>query len=274
MTRIDPSEGRQLFGYDPASYDLARPGHPERVYEILTTRCGLARDADVLEVGPGTGQATRRLLERGASLVVVEPNERLADYLVTTFDERVVVLRTSLEDARVPAGSFELAAAASSFHWVDEAMGLPAIHDALRPGGWIALWWTLFGEGSEPDEFIRATTPLLEGLASSPTKGLAGRPPHALDVEARTSALEAAGFVDIAHELIRWESTWDSSGIRALYGSFSPILRLEDDERMRLLDEIALIAERDFGGRVVRTLTTSLYTARKPSGTAVPTISS
>ena len=32
MTRIDRIEGRQLFGHDPASYDAARPGHPERVY--------------------------------------------------------------------------------------------------------------------------------------------------------------------------------------------------------------------------------------------------
>jgi SAM-dependent methyltransferase len=264
MTRIDPSEGRQLFGYDPASYDLARPGHPERVYEILATRCGLERGAHVLEIGPGTGQATRRLLERGASLVVVEPNEQLADYLEVTFGDRVEVRRTALEDATFPPASFHLATAASSFHWVNEVVGLGTIHAALRPGGWIALWWTLFGEGSEPDAFIRATTPLLEGLDSSPTKGLTGRPAHALDVDARTSALDAAGFVDVQHELVRWESSWDSSGIRALYGSFSPILRLDDEERTRLLDEIALIAERDFGGRVERSLTTSLYTARKP----------
>jgi SAM-dependent methyltransferase len=265
MARIDPSQGRQLFGYDPASYDAARPGHPERVYETLATRCGLIREARVLEVGPGTGQATRRLLEHGASVVVVEPNEQLADHVAATFGDEVEVHRAALEDARLPGASFDLAAAASSFHWVDETVGLAAIHAALRRGGWVALWWTLFGEGSEPDPFIRATTPLLEGLDSSPTKGVTGRPPHALDVEARTAALDAAGLVEVEHELVRWKWSWDSSGIRALYGSFSPILRLEDDARTRLLDEIELIAERDFGGHVERALTTSLYTARKPS---------
>ena len=264
MTRIDRIEGRQLFGHDPASYDAARPGHPERVFAILSTRCGLSRNTRVLEIGPGTGQATRELLGRGASVVVVEPNEQLGHHLAATFGGDLEVLRTALEDASLPRASFDLAAAASSFHWIDEAVGLEAIHAALRPGGWIALWWTLFGEGSAPDAFIQATTPLLEGLDSSPTKGTTGRPPHALDVEARTAALDDGGFVEVEHELARWLASWGSSGIRALYGSFSPILRLPDDDRTRLLDEIGLIAERDFGGHVERELTTSLYTARKP----------
>ena len=113
--------------------------------------------------------------------------------------------------------------------------------------------------------FIRATSPLLEGLDSSPTKGEPGRPPHALDAEARIGALVATGFADVFHEVVRWDATWDTEGIRALYGTFSPILRLEPARRKDILDEIARIAAQQFGGRVSRTLTTSLYTARKPS---------
>jgi hypothetical protein len=39
---------------------------------------------------------------------------------------------------------------------------------------------------------------------------------------------------------------------------------LEDAERERLLDEIARVAEDEFGGRVVKPVSTPLYTARKP----------
>jgi SAM-dependent methyltransferase len=265
MARIDPGEGRQLFGYDPASYDAARPGHPDRVYEILAARCGLADGTHVLEVGPGTGQATRRLLGRGASLLLVEPDTRLAAHLVATFGDEVDVLPAPLEEAGLPCASFDIAVAASSFHWIDEPVGLAAIQAALRPGGWAAIWWTLFGEGSGPDPFIRATTPLLEGLESSPTRGVAGGPPHALDIEARTAALDEAGFVDIEHEVICWEWSWDAAGIRALYASFSPIIRLDDIERERILDRLEAVAEHDFGGRVERGLRTSLYVARKAS---------
>jgi SAM-dependent methyltransferase len=262
---IDPREGRELFGSDPAAYDRARPGHPERVYEILVARCGLRVGASVLEIGPGTGQATRRLLDLGADpLVTIEPNEGLARYLDGSLGDRVDIRVAALEDAELPESSFDLATAASAFHWVDEPVGLGAIWRALRPDAWIALWWTLFGEGEGHDDFIRATSPLLDGLDSSPTKGEPGRPPHALDAEARIGALVETGFADVSHELVCWDASWHTDGIRALYGTFSPILRLEPAPRREILDEIARIAAQQFGGRVTRTLTTSLYTARKP----------
>jgi SAM-dependent methyltransferase len=265
VSQIDPREGRRLFGSDPAAYDRARPGHAERVYEVLVERCGLGPGTAVVEVGPGTGQATRRLLELGADpVVVVEPDPALAAYLSSVTDGRPEVRIAPLEEADVPAEAFDLAVAASSFHWVEERVGLSKLLAALRPGGWVALWWTLFGEEGRKDAFIEATSPLLEGLDLSPTRGVEGRAPHALDTKARLTALRATGFADRKHELARWEASWDTAGIRALYGTFSPIARLDDRRREEILDEIARIAEADFGGSVQRTLLTSLLTARKP----------
>lgn len=262
---IGREEGRRLFGQDPASYDRARPGHAERVYEVLVERCGLRPGASVLEIGPGTGQATRRLLELGASpLVVVEPDPALTEYLRDSLGERIDVRITALEDAELRPATFDLAAAASSFHWVDEAAGLEKIFAALRPGGWVALWWTLFGEGEERDAFIEATSALLEGLVASPSRGKKGRPPYALDVDARLHALHEGGFTRCQHEVVRWRASWDTEGIRALYGTFSPIARAPAERRREILAGVARIAERDFGGRVERTLMTALYTARRP----------
>ena len=263
--RIDRKEGRRLFGSDPAAYDMARPGHAERVYEVLVERCGLGPGTAVLEIGPGTGQATRRLLDLGADpLVALEPDAALAAYLEETLAGRVEVRIEALEDCELPGSTFDLAAAASSFHWVAEGAGLAKLFATLRAGGWHAMWWTLFGEGGEPDAFIAATSPLLEDLEASPTRGEAGRPAYALDTEARLQALQAAGFVDAEHELVRWKAGWDTAGIRALYGTFSPIARLHAVRKAEILDGVARISERDFGGRVERTLLTSLYTTRRP----------
>ncbi|CAN5229754.1 class I SAM-dependent methyltransferase [soil metagenome] len=265
MPRIGREEGRRLFGLDPAAYDAARPGHAERVYDVLVKRCGLGPDTSVLEIGPGTGQATRRVLRLGATpLLAVEPDPALAAYLGESLADRVDVRIATLEDAQLPTDTFALAIAASSFHWVDEEIGLAKVLAALKPGGWFAMWWTLFGEPGRPDAFITATSPLLAGLDASPTAGEAGRPAHALDSEARLAALERAGFGTVEHEVVAWQASWDTEGIRALYATFSPISRLEDERKTEILDAIARIAELDFGGRIERTLLTSLYTARRP----------
>jgi SAM-dependent methyltransferase len=264
--RINRREGRSLFGIDPAGYDAARPGHAERVYEVLVERCGLVPGVAVIEVGPGTGQATRRLLDLGADpLVAIEPDPALAAYLDAALGGGIEVQIVALEDAHLPTDTFDLAAASSSFHWVEEETGLAKLFATLRPCGWLAMWWTLFGEGGAPDAFIAATSPLLDDLQASPTRGEEGRPAYALDSEARLAALHVAGFEDAEHEVVRWGASWDTEGIRALYGTFSPIARLDDARKGEILDGVARIAKLEFGGRVERTLRTSLYTAHRPA---------
>jgi len=63
---INLSYGRQAFGADPARYHVARPAYPDWVFEILRDRCGLKHDTATFEIGPGTGTATRRLLDFAA----------------------------------------------------------------------------------------------------------------------------------------------------------------------------------------------------------------
>ncbi len=37
-------------------------------------------------------------------------------------------------------GGFDLAVAATSFHWVDQAQGWPKLKACLRPGAWAVIW--------------------------------------------------------------------------------------------------------------------------------------
>ena len=128
------------------------------------------------------------------------------------------------------------------------------------------MWWTLFRVPGKPDAFVTATSPLLDGLDASPSSGKEGRTaPLALDTETWFAALAHAGLRATEHEVVTWDTHWDTDGIRALYSTFSPIARLEAGRRDEILDAIAHIAEHEFGGRVERTLLTSIYTARKPA---------
>lgn len=264
MHQINRSEGRRLFGSNPAAYDRARPGHPDGVYDVLVDRCGLGPGARVIEVGPGTGQATRRLLDLGAEqLVAIEPDPALAAYLEMALGGRIETWIVALEDARLPANTFDIAAAASSFHWVEEDAGLEKLFSALRPGGWLAMWWTMFGDDARADPFREATDSITEELPQSPSEAGSGKPRFPLDTEARAAALLAAGFEQCEHELIPWSSDWSTAGIRALFSTFSPIARLEELRREAVLDAVAKVAADEFGGCVTKPLLTSLYTARR-----------
>ena len=169
-------EGRHLFGLDPSAYEAGRPQYPEAVYRVLEARSRAHRRARGPGVGPGTGLVTRRLLEAGASVVAVEPNANLAAHLRAAFGADVSVLEATFEQARIDEGAFDLAAAATSFHWVDQRVGLAKLGRALRPGGAVALWWTLFQDPTALDAFSVAAEEVLGPRALAPSRSRDAHP--------------------------------------------------------------------------------------------------
>jgi len=262
----EPSIRNQLyFGADPANYDAARPPYPERVYQLLRQRCGLGGDGHstaVVEIGPGTGLATRRLIAQGADpFVVIEPDERLARFLTEALGEAVEVRIEPFEQTTLPAGSFDLVVAATAFHWLEQEAALAQAGRILRRGGWLALWWNLFGDPVFHDAFHEATTAVLPPLLGP---SAAPGTPFALDVAARAADIAASGLFEPAeHEILYWESRMDSGEIRALYATFPHISSLPTPERDRVLDDLARIARDEFHGEVKRTFATAIYTARR-----------
>jgi SAM-dependent methyltransferase len=266
MPTIPRDDGRRVFGEDPEGYAAARPDYPDALYAGLVTRCGLGPGTATFEIGPGTGLATRRLLALGARpLVAIEPDPRLAQYLAQTLtDAAIEIEQAPFEQADLPAAGFDLGVAATSFHWLDQGAALAKVRQALKPGGWWAMWWNHFGAGGELDSFVAATRHLFAGVPDSPSQGDRGHPPLSLNREARLQDMIAAGLTDARAELWRWTRPYDAAALVALYRTFSPLRVLAPDQREHILSEIARIAENDFGGRVERMFTTALYTARRP----------
>lgn len=254
--------GRQAFGADASAYHGARPEYPEWVYDTLAARCGLRRHAAVFEIGAGTGTATRRLLELGADpLIATEPDPRLASFLrANNADQALSVMVSTFEDAALEAGSFDLGVCATAFHWLEEDSALSKIADLLRPGGWWVAVWNEFGDDSRPDPFHDATKDLLEAPAS-PAAGEKGVP-FSLDSEARLAALNRGGAFDLVEtKASRWTLHLDAEQTVALYGTYSNVNARPD--RAAVLTELRRIAREEFGDRVVRNMTTSLYAARR-----------
>jgi SAM-dependent methyltransferase len=265
LATLHRSFGREAFGGDPVNYDSARPPYPEATWQALRQHAGLRPGIDILEIGAGTGLATRSLLAHQPSrLVAIEPDGRLAGYLRAALpDHSLAVVAEPFETAGLPDASVDLVACATAFHWLDSVPALVRIRTLLRPGGHVGLWWNVFGEPGRPDAFHDATAQLFTGHPTSPSGGGTVELPFGLDTEARLADFAAAGLSADPPQLLRWTLRLDTGAMRRLYATYSNVTALPAEERERLLDGLAEVAERQFGGVVERNLTTSIYTARR-----------
>jgi len=266
--RITRKTQGTVFGRDPEAYDRARPGYPIRIYEILTTRCGLHRGATVFEIGPGTGIATRELLRRGAdTITAIEPDRRLARFLARSLGARagrVNVLVEPFERAKLPSQGFDLGVAASSFHWTPERMALRKVARLLKPGGWWASWNNIHGDPSRSGPFYRAIQPLYTELSGVPSPGVVARSSAARHRRESVAAMRSVGQFDrISREDIQWSVTLKTGQVRALWGTFSDILVLPPPKRRWFLLNIGRIVEEEFDGEVKIPILTYIYTARR-----------
>ena len=91
-------ELRRIFDEDADTYERARPGYPDELIGDLVELTGLGPGRSVIEIGPGTGQATRHLLAAGAEVTAVELGPHLAARLRT---------RLGGTGLRVVEGAFE-----------------------------------------------------------------------------------------------------------------------------------------------------------------------
>jgi len=158
MTAGAPTARRSGRVFDEVAdeYDRRRPTYPE---ELLTGACELAAIGsgdEVLEVGCGSGQLTRSLLERGLRVVAVEPGGRLRSLAERNLDghDQVRFVPAAFEDAELPRGHFRAVFSASAFHWIDPRVGWRKAAEVLVPGGTLTLiqYFGLCDERSEGDQ--------------------------------------------------------------------------------------------------------------------------
>lgn len=257
MPSPDGRAAGRLFDEVPELYDRVRPTYPDELFADLLSISGISAGSSVLEVGCGTGQATRSLAELGFAVTAVEAGAAMATLArqrLSGFDG-VQVETATFEEWDDRGRRFDLLLAAASWHWVEPSVGWPKAHGVLRPRAWMALIGNVVVRRPGEPEVYSETVDLHEHYC--PGRPDWGHPPLEDEVRATNQgwgSVEDPGLL-FGPTVVQWYPVvqwFDGSGFADLLRSTSLYRQLDPDAREPLLEAIAERIRERMGDRVPR----------------------
>jgi SAM-dependent methyltransferase len=126
--------GRALsFGAVAQAYERFRPGYPMELFDIVMSYAGQPLRT-ALEIGAGTGKATRLFAQRGVTVTATEPDGAMLAELRKHVSPTVKTVQAAFEDLQ-PAQTYALVYAAAALHWTNPQDRWSRVAALLQPGG-------------------------------------------------------------------------------------------------------------------------------------------
>ncbi|HWG62013.1 MAG TPA: class I SAM-dependent methyltransferase [Streptosporangiaceae bacterium] len=243
--------------FDPvaAEYEAGRPSYPDALYTALDERAGPLAGALVVDLGAGTGIATRQLAARGARALALDYG---ADMLrrARASSHRLNCVLADGNALPFRSGSVDLACFAQSWHWFDPQRASAEVARVLRPGGHWAAWWNHAWADGQP--WFDTYQDLMDGACP-------GYRRHHRNTDWTEEGIARTGaFGPGARILVRWTrqvavETWMTEERSKSY-----IVGLAPQARQRLLDAVATVLRTRFpAGQMTVPYRTRMWLARR-----------
>jgi len=134
----------QRFTFDQVAsvYKASRPDYPEALIDDIVSYAKLKPNDTVLEVGFGTGQATKSFATRDLQILALDPGPemvRTARQTLANFTN-VELVEATFEAWPVSKAVFQLIIAAQSWHWVSPEVRFAKAAEVLSPNGSLAVF--------------------------------------------------------------------------------------------------------------------------------------
>jgi SAM-dependent methyltransferase len=254
-------EQRFTFDNVAALYDAARPGYPRALFDDIAAIAGLKPGDKILEVGCGSGQATRDFIERGYRTVALDPGPGLIEIARHKFAgaTNVEFITSTFEAWPIEQAAYKLVASAQAWYWIAPDVRFAKAAEALVRGGMLAVF------GSVPTGVNSPVHEELRDVYARHFPDYSGVPPEAWYMPAGPIAglFEESGlFAPASHHSYAWQKTHSASSFVRLLGTLSYIQILARDKRDALFDAVAKAIDAH-GGRCELHYETHLYMAAK-----------
>jgi len=223
------------FGSVASAYERFRPGYPdELVDEVMTYSGRPIRTA--LEIGAGTGKATRVFAGRGTSVTATDPDPAMLAELRKHVPATVATVQGALEDLPLTA-AYDLVFAAAALHWTDPASRWSRVAALLNPEGVFASFGgrlCLADEAAEAAVRAARSPYLADDEVPSPD----GTPADSSMQWPGTELAQSDLFVDVHQSTIERRTTMSAREYVGHLSTISAYLQLPVSVRERVFEQI------------------------------------
>ncbi len=255
---------RASFDREAQRYHEIRPHYPEALFDDIVQVAGLKPGDHLLEIGPGTGQATASLAKRSFQITAVELGANLAEVARNALRgyENVRIVVGAFEDVELPDGSFDLVYAATAFHWIQQEAKFNKPYRLLRPGGHLVIIHSNHVSDEIGDAFFFASQPIYRKYGfDDPEEDF--HLPHTIDLKA--AELDEDLFSLVFFKAFPLAVHYSADDYAKLIGTYSPTIAMQTDQRDGFLRDIAELIEAKFNGVIEKHYAMTLTIARKKS---------
>jgi SAM-dependent methyltransferase len=148
------------FGHAAAEFERYRPEYPPELFAHLLAAVPSNHRERAIDLGAGTGKATRALLPHFREVIAVEPDPGMAAKLKEDLPAAIVHNITA-ENFSHPPSTVDLVTIANALHWMDAPRVFANVHSWLRPRGILGVF----------DRPLPKTTPATDAVTLAEMRG-------------------------------------------------------------------------------------------------------